>query len=222
MVTAATIVITYWLWQLVRGILDQSALGPPVKIARGEEGEQAIATRLQTVGPVLRNFLFVALVAIATLVCLGSLGVNITPVNDVSIRFSGAYSKHKFTEYIERGTKYNGNEMNNAPAWLYNTELWYRPSFVKGLRLGVELQHVGEYFVDPLNTARYDGYNVVNVRVGYRFKLLELWLNVLNVTDDYYSYITTKSSFGYSYQLAEPRNFNAGITYDFGQFFKKN
>ena len=79
-VTASTIVITYWLWQLVRGILDQSALGPPVKIARGEEGEQAIATRLQTVGPVLRNFLFVALVAIATLVCLASLGVNITPI----------------------------------------------------------------------------------------------------------------------------------------------
>ena len=79
-VTASTIVITYWLWQLVRGILDQSALGPPVKIARGEEGEQAIATRLQTVGPVLRNFLFVALVAIATLVCLASLGLNITPI----------------------------------------------------------------------------------------------------------------------------------------------
>ena len=80
-VTASTIVSTYWLWQLVRSILDQSALGPPIKIAHGDEGgEQAIATRLQTVGPVLRNFLFVALVAIAALVCLASLGVNITPI----------------------------------------------------------------------------------------------------------------------------------------------
>ena len=79
-VTASTIVSTYWLWQLVRSILDQSALGPPIKIAHGDEGQQAIATRLQTVAPVLRNFLFVALVTIATLVCLASLGVNITPI----------------------------------------------------------------------------------------------------------------------------------------------
>ena len=32
-VTASTIVSTYWLWQLVRSILDQSALGPSIKIA---------------------------------------------------------------------------------------------------------------------------------------------------------------------------------------------
>ena len=79
-VTASTIVSTYWLWQLVRSILDQSALGPPIKIAHGDEGHQAIATRLQTVAPVLRNFLFVALLTVATLVCLASLNVNITPI----------------------------------------------------------------------------------------------------------------------------------------------
>ena len=78
--TVSTIVTTYWLWQLVRSILDQSALGPPIKIAHGDEGQQAIATRLQTVAPVLRNFLFVALVTVATLVCLASLNVNITPI----------------------------------------------------------------------------------------------------------------------------------------------
>ena len=77
---ASTLVISYWLWQLIRSVLDQSALGPPVAVVRGEEGEQAIATRLQTVGPVLRNFLFVALVCVGTLVCLASLGVNITPL----------------------------------------------------------------------------------------------------------------------------------------------
>ena len=79
-VTASTIVSTYWLWQLVRSILDQSALGPSIKIAHGDEGHQPIATRLQTVAPVLRNFLFVALLTIAALVCLASLNVNITPI----------------------------------------------------------------------------------------------------------------------------------------------
>jgi len=148
-------------------------------------------------------------------------GLNATPVKDVSFRVSGAYSKHEFVNYVEKGINYNGNEMANAPHWIYNTEAWYRPSFVKGLRVGAELQHVGSYFVDPQNTATYDGYNALNLRAGYQLKGFEVWLNVLNATNNYYSYITSKSSFGYSYQLAEPRNYNVGVSYDFANLFKK-
>jgi iron complex outermembrane receptor protein len=149
-------------------------------------------------------------------------GLNATPIHDLAFRFSGAYSKHEFTEYVEKGATYNGNEMNNAPNWIYNSEIWYKPSFVKGLRIGAELQHVGSYYVDPQNTARYDGYYVLNLRAGYQFNGIELWMNVLNATDNYYSYITTKSSFGYSYQLADPRNFNLGVSYDFANLCKKS
>jgi outer membrane receptor for ferric coprogen and ferric-rhodotorulic acid len=99
-------------------------------------------------------------------------------------------------------------------------ETWYTPSYVKGLRLGVEWQHIGSYFVDPKNTARYDGYDVLNCRAGYRFKRMELWMNVLNVANHYYSYITTKSSFGYSYQLAEPRTFHVGMMVDVAEVLK--
>ncbi|MFL5811764.1 MAG: TonB-dependent receptor [Flavisolibacter sp.] len=147
-------------------------------------------------------------------------GVNASPLKDLSFRFTGAYSKHEFVEYIEKGSNYNGNQMSNAPNWIYNTEFWYKPSFIKGLRLGAELQHVGSYFVDPQNTAKYQGYNSLNIRAGYQLKAFEIWLNVLNATDNYYSYITSKSSFGYSYQLAEPRNFNLGLSCNFAQLFK--
>jgi iron complex outermembrane recepter protein len=148
-------------------------------------------------------------------------GLNATPVKDISFRVSGAYSKHEFVNYVEKGIKYNGNEMANAPNWIYNAEVWYRPSFIKGLRVGAELQHVGSYYVDPQNTAAYNGYNALNLRAGYSIKGFEVWLNVLNATDNYYSYITSKSSFGWSYQLAEPRNFNVGVSYDFADLFKK-
>jgi outer membrane receptor protein involved in Fe transport len=149
------------------------------------------------------------------------LGLNAKPIKEVSIRVSGAYSKHEFVQYVEKGTAYDGNEMANAPNWLYNAEIWYRPAFVKGFRIGGELQHVGSYFVDPKNTARYEGYNVLNLRAGYQWKGFEIWVNVLNATNNYYSYITTKSASGYSYQLAEPRNFNVGVAYDFANLFKK-
>jgi hypothetical protein len=143
-----------------------------------------------------------------------------TPLKEISWRFSGAYSEHRFVQFVEKGANYNGNQMNNAPNWMYNSEIWYKPAFVKGLRIGAEVQHIGSYYVDPLNTARYKGYNVLNMRAGYRFKGVEVWANILNVTDNYYSYITSKSSFGYSYQLAEPRNFNVGLSYDLGSLLK--
>jgi len=150
------------------------------------------------------------------------LGLNAYPVKDVSFRFSGAYSQHLFTEYVEKGIAYNGLEMNGAPNWIYNAEIWYKPAYVKGLRLGAELQHVGRYFADPQNTATYNGYQVLNIRAGYSFKGLELWMNVLNATDRYYATNVSKSAYGYSYTLAEPRNFNMGLCYDFSNLFKKN
>jgi outer membrane receptor protein involved in Fe transport len=148
-------------------------------------------------------------------------GLNAKPIKEISVRVGGAYSKHEFVNYIEKGSSYNGNEMANAPNWLYNAEMWYRPAFLKGFRIGAEAQHVGSYFVDPKNTAKYDGYNVLNLRAGYQVHGIEIWLNVLNATNNYYSYITTKSASGYSYQLADPRNFNVGVSYDFSNLFKK-
>lgn len=149
------------------------------------------------------------------------LGINATPVKDVTFRLSGAYSLHEFINFNEKGIAYNGNAMNGAPNWIYNAEAWYRPSFVKGLRLGIEWQHIGDYWLDPTNTTKYAGYNAVHVRIGYQWKNLETWVNVVNVGDSYYAYTASKSSSGYSYNPAEPRNINVGIAYDFGNLFKK-
>jgi iron complex outermembrane recepter protein len=148
-------------------------------------------------------------------------GLNLKPAKDISFRVSGAFSKHQFLNYVEKGVSYNDNEMSNAPKWIYNSEAWYKPSFFKGFRLGAEWQHIGKYYVDPQNSAVYKGYDVMNFRAGYSLKGFELWLNVLNATNNYYSFITTKNSFGYSYQVAEPVNFNLGISYDFARIIKK-
>lgn len=148
------------------------------------------------------------------------LGVNATPVKDISFRFSGAYSEHRFVDYVEKGADYNGNQMNNAPRWMYNAEVWYKPSFAKGLRIGAEVQHIGRYYMDPQNTAQYNGYTILNLRAGYQFKGAEIWVNALNATNHYYAYIAGKSTYGYSYTLAEPRNFTVGISYNFANLFK--
>jgi iron complex outermembrane recepter protein len=147
------------------------------------------------------------------------LGINAYPLKEVSIRFSGAYSEHRFTEFIEKGNNYNGNEMNGAPSWMHNAEVWYKPSFVKGLRMGVEWQKIGSYYMDPKNITRYEGYNVLNIRAGYQFKGVEVWVNMMNATDRYYAYNASRSTSSYSYTPAEPRHYNVGISYDFGKLF---
>jgi small-conductance mechanosensitive channel len=76
-----TLVLTYLVWEVIRTALAQSALGPPTaEIERGEEGGGTAATRLQTFGPVLRNFLLVAVLTVATMVCLSALGMDIGPL----------------------------------------------------------------------------------------------------------------------------------------------
>ncbi len=149
------------------------------------------------------------------------LGMNASPLNTISIRFSSALSKHRFIEFVEKGVSYNRLEMNNAPRWMHNAEIWYRPAFISGLRLGLEWQKLGSYYMDPLNTVKYEGFDAFNLRVAYKWKSLELWVNMMNVTDRYYAYTSSKSNSGYNYTPAEPRHFNMGIAYDFGHLLKK-
>lgn len=149
-------------------------------------------------------------------------GIRARPFRDISFRFSGSYSEHKFVEFNEKGENYDGKEMNGAPNWIYNAEIWYAPAFAKGLRTGIELQHVGQYYTDAKNTNRYPGYTIVNFRASYEYKWMEFWVNVMNATDRYYATVASKSSFGYSYTLAEPININVGYTYNFGKLFNRH
>jgi outer membrane receptor protein involved in Fe transport len=150
------------------------------------------------------------------------LGLFATPVKAISFRWSGAFSRHKFMNYVEKGVDYSGNDMAGAPRLTYNTELWYKPQFARGLRIGAELQHVGRYFADAKNTASYNGYNSLNIRAGYQYRNAEIWINAMNVTGNYYANNVTKSASGYSYTLADPRSINVGIAYDLGKLLTSN
>ncbi len=142
-------------------------------------------------------------------------GIHIKPVNDLAFRFSGSNAKHEFTEYAEKGNEYNGNEMPSAPNWIVNSELTYRPSQVKGLKISIEWQKIGKYYMDAANTAEYEGFSVFNVRLGYKIKGFDLWVNTLNVGDKIYATRGDKSKWGTSYNPGDPRTLNVGLGYTF-------
>lgn len=157
--------------------------------------------------------------------------VNFVPVKTVSFRFSGTNARHTYVDYSEVATNaagktyainYDGNRMSNAPAWIANSEITYKPLYLQGFRVAGEWQHIDQYFTNPANTKTYSGYNIYNLRFGYDFKKEVLkgagiWLNVLNVTNQLYATTVTGNSYGDTYNAAPPRIYTLGISYSFAK-----
>ncbi|MFL5746707.1 MAG: TonB-dependent receptor [Niastella sp.] len=143
-------------------------------------------------------------------------GITWRPVNELSVRFSAANSKHTFGDYVEKGVAYNHNQLAGGPRFIGNAEVTYKPVFAKGLRVGAEWQHIGSYFMDNANTKKYSGYDLLNLRAGYTIHAFEVWVNAMNATNKYYSTYASKSGSTLSYNLGDPREINVGIAYKFG------
>ncbi|HVT86069.1 MAG TPA: TonB-dependent receptor plug domain-containing protein [Chitinophagaceae bacterium] len=149
-------------------------------------------------------------------------GITYKPIADLSIRFSGTNVKHTFVNNVVKGVDYSGKEMSDAPRFTSNAEIIYKPSYIKGFRISAEWQHQGNYFMDDLDQTKYKGFDVFNFRTGYQFSRIELWVNVLNATNLYYSVLssknaTTNGSAAYSYNLGDPREITFGVAYHFGK-----
>ncbi|MEM9990738.1 MAG: TonB-dependent receptor [Bacteroidota bacterium] len=142
-------------------------------------------------------------------------GVNWNVAKGLNLRVSGTNASHTFIDYIENGNDYSGNEMGQAPSWIANAELTYKPAFVPGLRAAFEWQHIDRYFMDNANSAEYAGYDIFNFRVGYQFRNIEIWTNIMNVSNELYATVARRSRWGDSYSVGEPRAINVGIAYNF-------
>lgn len=138
-----------------------------------------------------------------------------SPLESIGLRISGTNARHVFTDYTERGNNFSDNEMATAPRFISNSEVTFKPSILPGLRLGLEWQHLGKYYMDAANTEFYAGYNLFNFRTGYEIKGFEVWLNAINLTDKLYATTVDKFSYGKSYRQGIPRTFNVGIAYNF-------
>ena len=144
-------------------------------------------------------------------------GITYKPTGEWMLRLSATNAKHSFLQDVEKGIDYSGNEMAGGPHFIANAEAMYKPRFVKGLRLGAEWQHQGRYWMNNANTASYPGFDVVNIRAGYQVKQFEVWVNALNAFNRYYAVIASKSTYGYTYNLGDPREITLGLRIHFGK-----
>ncbi len=150
-------------------------------------------------------------------------GLTFKPNKEFFFRYGGAYSIHRFEEF-ELSQKasdvlknVNGKDMPSAPKWMWNTELSYYPKWAKNLRTSVEWQHVGKWFQNQTNTVLYGGYNLLNFRAGYEFKGIEVYTNIMNLTDALYATNATRGNLATdrtTFTPSAPRTFVMGIQYN--------
>jgi iron complex outermembrane recepter protein len=152
------------------------------------------------------------------------LGVSFKPTQEVFFRFGGTLAVHRFVEFTlsQRATdvikNVNGFDMPSSPQYIFNTELSYYPKWFKNFRTSVEWQKVGKWYQNQINTVSYDGYSVINARVGYKWKGIEVYTNVLNATDALYAYNATRGNNATdrtTFTAAAPRTFIMGLQYSF-------
>lgn len=160
------------------------------------------------------------------------LGVTYRPNYQWTIRIGGTNAMHRYDEFVlsTRATdevkNVNGNRMPSSPSWIANSEVMYKPKFIKGFKIGVEWQVMSSWYVDQVNKVKYEdkgafgikGISVINFRIGYQWKGMEVFSNIMNATDELYAYSATRGNAATdrtSYTAAAPRLFMLGLQYNF-------
>jgi outer membrane receptor protein involved in Fe transport len=146
------------------------------------------------------------------------------PSQELAFRFGGTNALHKYLVYATKeGAGFDNNSMPNAPTWIANSEINYKPAYLPGLRLMLEWQRIGSWYTDDANRYSYEdrtlfnlkGVSTLNLRAAYSIKNLELYTNITNLTDEMYAHNVSRGKWGATYSPAAGRTFAMGMTYTF-------
>jgi iron complex outermembrane receptor protein len=129
------------------------------------------------------------------------------------LNFNGSNAKHLYVNTILKGTDISNKEMVAAPRFFSNLTLLSQ--WNSALSSSIEWQHQSGYFMDEINATRYSGFDVLNLRVNYKMKKHEFWLQCLNLTDEFYASMAAKNfsvrgNNAYAYYLGDNRTFALG------------
>ncbi len=159
-------------------------------------------------------------------------GVTYKPDTEWLFRFGGSNAIHRFVEFdlsyraADDVKNVNGRDMPQSPKWIANSEVTYKPNYFKGFRISLEWQRISGWYQDQVNHVKYDdegflgfkGVSYLNLRAGYEWKSLEIFLNTMNLTNELYANAATRGNLPTdrtSYTPAAPRTFVFGVQYTF-------
>lgn len=142
------------------------------------------------------------------------LDAGLALTDSFSLAGSATWAVHEyaFDRPVSRGSETirDGARLDTAPEWLWNLRALWEPR--SDTDIEAEWIHVGEYFANAANTARYEGHDLLNLRAAHEFSSgWQVFFAVRNVFDSRYAERADFSFGGYRYFPGEPRSLSAGI-----------
>ena len=133
--------------------------------------------------------------------------------DDFYLKASGTLANHKYDNALAISrVNIKGNEIDTAPQHMGSAQLGWQIN-ENGL-LELEWQHLGNYYLNPENSAEYNGHNLINLRAQFAVSNnLELSVQWLNALDEDYA---ERADFGfgsYRYFVGEPSSLFLSLTY---------
>lgn len=145
--------------------------------------------------------------------------VKYAPVDWLSFASSYTYSRNKFQDFVDRGTDNSGNILSSSPRHHLNLRMTVTP--VDKLSVELEMDAYSDYYtnndndLDPEGEYQQDG--IYNLRANYDAGPVELWFNVLNLTDKKYATRVSYDSRGAEREISpgDGRTIYLGAAYNF-------
>lgn len=129
---------------------------------------------------------------------------------DVSLRLNGSYAKHQYDfDYMPGDINWNGLDIDTAPRNFGSAQLNWAPA--DKVKAGLEWIYMGEYYMEPTNTIKYEGHNYFNLRIeAEAMDNVDIFLRVMNITNVRYAERADVSFGTPRYFVGKPRAFYAG------------
>jgi len=153
--------------------------------------------------------------------------INSQLSDEFEVSLALSKSVHEFDEYVidagkvdykgvSKEVDYSGNKLKMAPAYIANIRLVYTPAYFADFTGVLEVKSTGDYYMDDVNSKKYAGYTVANLKFNYQVtNALRLHGRVVNISDKYYAQQAEISYGKEKYAPANGRNVYAGLSYSF-------
>lgn len=143
-------------------------------------------------------------------------GLHIQPLPGLEFVGSYAYAVHRFERWQPSADlDLSGKEMPVAPRSIGFVEASYQPPFLSRVTVSVEANFLGDYWMDPENTMRYDDHAVLGLRGSIDLPAgFSAFGRITNLTDRLYAEQATYNAFrGEEFAPAQPRAVFLGVRY---------
>jgi len=116
-------------------------------------------------------------------------GATLRPRTGMRIAGSYTFSDFTYRDFVTGGQSFSGHTVPGVPQHNVFGEVSYLTGH--GVSMTFDIQRVGRFFVNDLNTASNEPYLIANLRAGYDLRLrrdfkLSPWIGVMNLRDKVY------------------------------------